>query len=445
MIRVIFAFVLFCFASNATFAQPQTREELEKQRQQLKKEIDDAQKLLNSNQVVTKQNLTTLTIMARKESLQERVVGNINQDIHILDNNIYTIQRDVNRYDRLLDTLRQEYAKSMVYAYKNRGNYEFLNFIFSAENFNDAVKRVAYLKSYRSYRELQGENIIRTQELRKKRLVDLGASKETKSATLDVQSKEMAELQSQRNQQDKIVAYLKRQGKDLNTRIAARQKDMAKVNAAVKAAIARAIKEERDRRDALAKAAAAKAAADLATAKNNAATNNSKTTTASTTKKSTIKDAPVKAPENIKLNDENASIALSSNFKSNQGSLPWPVDNGFVLMHYGRNVMKNGGIIDLTGITISSSAGSNVKAVFDGTVILVQEVEEGKNMITVKHGEYYTTYSNLSNVIVRKDQAVKTGQNLGKVALNLDGIGAIDFFSTKNFTDLDPEKWLRNR
>ena len=194
MLRVTISFVIICFFTLSSFAQ--TREELEKQRVQLKKEIDETQKLLNSNKEVTKQNLTTLSLFKNKVNLQGRVLENIGKDLRILDNNIYTIQKDVNRYDKLLDTLKQEYAKSMVYSYKNKGNYEFINFIFSADNFNDAIKRISYLKSYRTYREMQGQNILRTQELRKKRLQDLGASKQTKNVTLGEQNKELSVLNS---------------------------------------------------------------------------------------------------------------------------------------------------------------------------------------------------------------------------------------------------------
>ena len=114
-----------------------------------KKEIEQTEKLLNSNKVQTKENLLQWKLINKKVNLQDRVIDNLNNDMKMLNNNIYTIERDINRYDKLLDTLKQEYAKSMVYAYKNRSNYDFLNFIFSAANFNDAIKRLTYLKSYR--------------------------------------------------------------------------------------------------------------------------------------------------------------------------------------------------------------------------------------------------------------------------------------------------------
>ncbi len=438
--RVIFALIFFCLSAHV---HAQTREELEKQRQQLKKEIEETQKMLTNNKANTKKSIYDYLVAKKKVDLQNRVIENIDKDLHLLDNNIYTIQRDVNRFDRLLDTLRREYAKSMVYSYKSRGNYEFLTFIFSADNFNDAIKRVAYLKSYRTYREMQGENIIRTQELRKNRLQDLGISKQKKSSTLDVQSKEMATLVVQKAEQDKVVVQLKKEGKDLNARIVAKQKQMAKVNAAVKAAIAAAIRAEEKRKADEKIAAERKRREDaaLAAKANVGASTNPKT--AEPVKKPVKGTTTVTAPPSEILNKEN--IALSNSFEKNRGNLPWPVDNGAVLMHFGPGTLPSGASFQNSAVTISSPIGTAVKAVFDGTIILVQEVDDGKDSVTIRHGDYYTTYSNLSNVTVKKDQEVKTGQTLGRVAPNLDGIGSIDFYSAKGYNDLDPEKWLRRR
>lgn len=455
MLRVTISFVIICFFTLSSFAQ--TREELEKQRVQLKKEIDETQKLLNSNKEVTKQNLTTLSLFKNKVNLQGRVLENIGKDLRILDNNIYTIQKDVNRYDKLLDTLKQEYAKSMVYSYKNKGNYEFINFIFSADNFNDAIKRISYLKSYRTYREMQGQNILRTQELRKKRLQDLGASKQTKNVTLGEQNKELSVLEQQKLEQDKIVVQLKKEGSGLNAKIAAKQKQIAKVNRAIKSAIAAAIKADEERkvaeerklknlRDiAAAEARKLKLENDKITKSNAAAVVAGKPTAAIEPLKTRVIKEPVAvvAPASSTFNANN--IALNNSFERNKGSLPWPVDNGAVLNHYGRYQLPSKAWIENSAVTISSAIGTGVKAVFDGTVILVTEIDDEKYLVTVKHGNYFTSYSNLNAVAVKMNQEVKTGQVLGRVASNLDGIGSIDFYSAKGNADLDPEKWLRHR
>jgi len=429
------------------YAQPKSREELEKQRQQLKKEIEETESLLNSNKAQTKENLLQYNLISKKVNLQDRVIDNINRDLHMLDNDMYTISKDVRRYDLLLDTLKQEYAKSMVYAYKNRSSYDFMNFIFSSANFNDAIKRISYLKSYRSYREMQGDNIVRTQDLRKKRIQDLNGTKQQKNQVLEVQSKEMAILETQQKEKDRVIAELKKQGKQLNKQIAAKQKQMQKVNTAIAAAI-RAAQEEA-RKEAMAKAAAEKKRlkeeADRIAKAN--ATANASTDVKNNPTKTTITPIPKptpapKAAESVLLNSENT--ALNASFEKNRGALPWPLDRGVILMHYGANTLPSGTIMDVTSVTISSEIGTPVKAVFDGTVTAVKPIED-MIVVIIQHGRYFTTYSNLSGVTVQKGQSIKTGQTLGRVAANFDGIGAIDFYISNETNNYDPEKWLKRR
>ena len=369
------------------------------------------------------------------------MIDNINRDLNMLNNSIFTMQKDVRRYDKLLDTLKQEYAKSMVYAYKNRSNYDFLNFIFSSANFNDAIKRIAYLKSYRTYREMQGQNILRTQDLRKNRIQDLGGTKQKKSVTLQVQSKEMAALETQKQEKDRIVSELKKQGKQLNSQIAAKQKQMAKVNNAINIAIKKALADAR--KEALKAAREEKERKEAAKelSKNNPGENK---TPASNTKsvlpaKSKV---PAKTEPSVLLNPEN--IALNSSFEKNRHSLPWPLDRGVILMHYGANKMPSGTTLNVTCVTISADIGTTVKAVFDGTVTTIQTIED-MQVVILQHGRYFSTYSNLSGVSVQRGQEVKTGQPLGKVAANFDGVGAIDFYMSNENSNFDPESWLRRR
>ncbi|MEJ7627526.1 MAG: peptidoglycan DD-metalloendopeptidase family protein [Ferruginibacter sp.] len=432
--------LFFCIIISLA-AHSQTREALEKQRQQLKKEIEQTEQMLNSNKVKTKENLLQWKLINNKVNLQDRVIDNINRDLNVLNNNIYSIQKDINKYDRLLDTLKQEYAKSMVYAYRNRSSYEFLNFIFSASNFNDAIKRVAYLKSYRNYREMQGENISRTQDLRKQRVEDLGGTKQKKSVALQTQSKEMKTLEQQQKEKDRILADLKKQGKNLNNQIANKQKQMRKVSNAIAAAIRRA--QEDARKEAVAKAAEEekrRIAADKAVVKSNSPVGNTNTKSVATPSRPAPK---VKKPgESVLLNSDN--IALNSSFERNKGSLPWPIDRGTILMHYGNNSMPSGTTITVTSVTIAADIGSPVKAVFDGTISTVQTVED-MQVVIIQHGRYFSTYSNLSGVNVQRGQEVKTGQSIGKVAANFDGVGAIDFFMSNEKNNYDPEAWLRRR
>ena len=442
MIKFILSALLFCFISLHSMAQ--TREELEKQRQQLRREIEETEKQLSSNKAKTKENLLQWKLINNKVALQDRVIDNISKDLRILDNNIYGIQKDVKRYDRLLDTLKREYAKSMVYAYKNRSNYEFLNFIFSASNFNDAIKRIAYLKSYRNYQEIQGENILRTQELRRKRIADLGGSKKEKSITLQSQNKEMSVLETQQKEKDRILDELKKQGKTLNNQIAAKKKQIQKVNNAIASAIKKALEEAR--RESIAKANAEERRrkdAEKNAAKNSVKENTSTGGNTNTKSVSTPRvTAPARKVESVLLNAENT--ALNNSFEKNRGSLPWPVDRGNVLMHYGSNKLPSGSDIVLSNVTISAEIGTPVKVVFDGTVSTVQSIDD-MQVVIIQHGKYFTTYSNLSGVSVQRGQQVKTGQVIGKVAANFDGVGAVDFYMSNESSNFNPETWLRRR
>jgi septal ring factor EnvC (AmiA/AmiB activator) len=433
VVKFIFSFAILSLTGLHILAQQETREELEKQRAQLKKEVEQTQKLLNTNKAKTKENLVQWKLISDKVNLQNRIIDNISRDINLLDNNIYTNQRDINRYNKLLDTLKEEYAKSMVYAYKNRSNYDFLNFIFSAASFNDAIRRVAYLKYYRSYREKQGENILRTQELRRQRIAELGGMKEKKSEVLKVKDKEMGALESQKQEKDRIMSELKKQGKQLNTQLSAYNKQMKKVDNAMKAAIKKALADAK-------KAALKKANADeekrIAAEKENV-TNPATTKAVVTAPK---KAEPKKNPESVLLNAEN--IALNNSFEKNRGSLPWPVDRGVTIMHFGRNQLPSGSYIDVTGVTVAADIGSNVKSVFDGIVSNIVFIED-MQVVIIQHGKYFSTYSNLASVSVQRGQNIKTGQVIGKVAANLDGIGAIDFFINDEKNNIDPERWLK--
>lgn len=429
MIKLIFSLLVFTFLNTNALAQ-QTREELERQRAQLKKEMEQTQKLLNSNKAKTKENLVQWKLINDKLNLQNRIIDNLGRDINLLDNNIYINQKEINRYNKLLDTLKEEYAKSMVYAYKNRGNYAFLNFIFSAASFNDAIRRVAYLKYYRDYREKQGENILRTQELRRQRIAELGGIKVQKSEVLKTKDKEMGALEVQKQEKDKIMNELKKQGKELNLQLTAYKKQMKKVDNAITAAINKALADAR-------KAAMKKANEEKISAKANPSTPNAADKPVTTTKKIETKKA---APESVLLNAEN--ITLNENFIKNRGILPWPVDKGVTIMHYGRNQLPSGSVIDVTGITVGTDIGSNVKSVFDGVVSNVVFIED-MQVVIIQHGKYFSTYSNLSSVNVQRGHNVKTGQVIGKAAANLDGIGAIDFFINDEKGNIDPEKWLK--
>lgn len=468
MIKYFFFLLFFILFVGAAFAQ--TREELERQRNQLKRELEETESLLKSNKAKTNENLLQWRLINQKVTLQDRLVSNLSDDLKAINNNLYTIQKEINRYDRLLDTLRQEYAKSMVYAYKNRSNYDFLNFIFSADNFNDAMKRIAYLKSYREYREMQGQNILRTQLYRQKKVEELSKNKKDKSSVIGAKSEELKVLEKEEQEKDRIVVELKKKSSELGKQVNSKKAQMKKVENV----IAAAIKKARDdaRKEALAKAAAeekkrkeaekalaiqkaAEEARRIEAEKKALAAN--KTPDAPKTAPEPKVEKPVavvpevkaitkapekKAPISDLLNSDN--MALNSSFERNKGSLPWPVDRGYPLMHFGHNKMPSGSDLDTKCVTIACDIGAPVKSIFAGEIVSVAAVDD-MVVLTIQHGKYFASYSNLNAVNLRKGDKVTIGQVIGKAASNLEGQGMIDFYLSDENKDINPESWLRKR
>lgn len=436
---------LFLFGCiTVGFAQPQDKTQLEKERQEIQRELQEIQGMYNKVKGQTKQNLAQLNMLKRKIDLQEQYISSINKELRSIDDDIYLSELEIYRLNKQLDTLKAQYAKSIVYSYKNRSNYDYVNFIFSASSFNDAIKRIAYLKSYRSYREKQVSTIQETQQLIAQRKKQQLARKDQKNVALQTQTKQVQELAVQKKEKDAVVSQLKSKEKELANQIAGKKKRDRDLLNAVNAIVRR----ETEAAKAKAKAEAdAKRKADEI-AKKNDKTNNPVTTSGPAT--GTNSPTTPKRIETAKKPDSyldlNANdVALNSSFQANKARLPWPVDKGVITLRFGTNKIENTLLtFDNPGITIATtSPGVPVKAVFDGEVSGVYNLGDGM-AVTIRHGKYFTTYSNLSGVSVTKGAAVKTGQQIGKAGRDDDGSGGqIDFILMIESRNVDPAPWLR--
>jgi len=264
------------------------------------------------------------------------------------------------------------------------------------------------------------------------------------------QTKQVQELAVQKKEKDAVVNQLKSKEKDLSKQIAAKKKKDRDLQNAITAIVRREIEIAKKEAEAKAKADAdAKKKADDLAKKNKPAenpttgkpgTNPAENPTTSVTKR----NEPTKKPDSY-LNFNATDIALNNKFELNKAKLPWPVDNGVVTLHFGPNKIDNTLLtFDNPGITIATpSAGAAVKAVFDGEVSSVYNLGDGM-AVTIRHGKYFTTYSNLTSVSVSKGAAVKTGQQIGKAGRDDDGAGGqIDFILMIEMKNVNPQPWLR--
>lgn len=433
------ALILFAFTVLLSAKAQETKEDIQRKQQQLLSEIADLNKTLANIKKNKKQSLGQLALVQRKIAARQELINNINKDLRRLNDTIYSNQLQINRYKRELDTLKDQYAKSLVFAYKNRSNYDYLNFLFSASDFNDAIKRVAYLKSYRQYRQTRVTAIEKTQQLLQQQIAILNSNKVEKSNSLKEQSKQLNVLEDDKKEKDQVVKSLKGQEKDIAAQIKEKEKTRQKLQAALQAVIKREIEAAKK------KAEEEKKKQALANANNN--NPNNTTTTQKNTNGSTGVVNPTtnnRVYSPFESTSEEASVSI--NFENNRGRLPWPADQGFVSTHFGRYQVPGTQLWgDMPGIEISLPAGSNIKAVADGVVSAVFDLG-GSQTIVVRHGKYFTTYNNLSTASVQKGQEIKAGKVVGKAAVGTNGDGQIIFMVTneKN-VNLNPESWLKPR
>jgi len=416
--------LFFILALTHGQASAQSKADLEKERAAIQKEIEDVKRSLDETHRNKKETLGQLALLQKRLHLRESAIQNINAQINFIQGDMNESWRQILKLRRELDTLRLQYAESIAFAYKNRSSYDFLNFIFSATSFNDAMKRIEYLKSYRAYREERAENIRRTQEQLQGKIDGLKVSRLEKDEVLKKQNRERAILEDEKKEKDAVVSKLKSQEKELKKEMAAKQKQDSKLAGSINAVLRRA--REEAMREAKKRGAEPKAA-EKVIAKTNPPVNDNPVATV----------APAKAKAAPTVFETENDVRLSGDFEKNKGHLPWPVNSGVISMSFGLHeymkVMHNN-----QGITIDVDAGTAVKSVFEGVVQGVFNVGDVQ-AIMIRHGKYFTTYSNLSTVSVSKGEQVKTSQIIGRVA----EIGQLELIlSDEKSRMFDPEKWL---
>lgn len=444
--------VLFFLIITGTVFSQQNKEELQRKQQDLLAEIGNLNKTLSQIRKNKKQSIAELETVKRKIRLREQLIQNINKDIRLLTDHIYLSTLEINRLKKELDTLKREYAQSLVFAYKNRSNYDYLNFLFSAATFNDAIKRITYLKSYRQYREKQAANIEKTRDLIQQKILTLNSNKEQKSLALKDQGKQLNVLETDKKEQDQVVAQLKGKENDLAKEIKNRERQRQKMKEAIAAIIRREQKEAMEK----ARLARLKEAERFKKEKEAQAA----ATTPGTNDNSVAKNTrpPEPATEGVVRNNTKGSRvyspfesteegkAQSINFENGRGRLPWPIDAGYVTASMGRREIPGTKIIEnVDGLRLGTSVGANVKAVAEGEVASVFDLG-GEQAVIIRHGKYFTTYSHLSSANVSTGQAVRAGTVVGKAAADDDGEGEVLFMVTnERGQPLNPEAWLKRR
>ena len=470
------------FVSAAVNAQ--TKDELQRKREQLLKEIEDTKAQLKTTREGKTTVLGELRVIEKDINLRNSMITNIKGEVYYVEKDIIKTYRDIDTLKSEIDILKEQYAQSIIYAYKNRTSFDLLNFLFSSEDFGDALRRMQYLKTYRGYREKKSEDILRAQDNLEGKLNSLKEKRQKKTDALSEQKEHMAELETSKKEKDKVMTSIRGQEKELvafaNKKEGERKKIQQTIQKMIQQEIAAAKKKKEEEAAALRKLeqeriAAQKLAAEKAERlererlaaekkaladKNNAAANPPVATTPPVTAavpppatKAEPKQEPVKKPAstapktnsrpNSVLESAPEVILESEDFERNKGNLPWPVDKGLIVLKYGNNVIDKV-IIPSDGIGIETNIGDAVKSISSGEVKFVSSIGN-MEIVCIQQGKYFITYGNLSGVSVREGQKISRGQMLGRAASEGLGKGQVTLQIDTERGTLNPEHWIKGR
>ncbi|EIA10025.1 peptidase M23B precursor [Flavobacterium frigoris PS1] len=416
--------------TSVLWSQSSQQEKLEQRKAEIQKEIRDNEKLLLSVKSKEKSAMNVFMIQKNKIRLKEILINTTEKQAKYLANDMYINQMKINKLNKELAVLKEDYAKMIVKSYKSRSEQSRAMFILSSDNFLQAYKRAQYLKQYTSFRKNQGEEI----KSKSVELVNynnkLKAQKIAKQKLIVENEKERVSLVKEKEEQEKLVNSIKKDKNRIVSDIRKKQRESKTIDKQIDRLIREAIAE-----------ANRKAALEKARAK--ALANNSKASPKEVA--AAVAKEPVSSSR-IELTPEAKLIA--DNFRANRGSLPWPVEKGFISLGYGDQAhpIYNTLVIHNSGVEITTNEGASARAVFGGEVASVMILSPVNKAVMIQHGDYFTIYQNLSSVSVNKGDKVSIKQTLGRVRTNGDtGKTVIKFLLLQNTSYTNPQGWLSNK
>lgn len=389
---------LLLFVTSPAFGQ--SKAQLEKDRAQVEQEIKKLNADLGKAKKNSKNSQRQLQLLEEKIKQRTRLINNINGQLNVLDIQMTQTQDSITLMRSQVDSMKREYAHVVRVLYGERGALDKLVLLLDTKSYNTAYLRTKYFRDYSRYRRRQAAFIRQKEEELNEVGVQLARQQQETTTLLAQERRQKDQLSQERKEHQQSLNKSKQKEKQLQQQIDKKEKQkrqlQQQIQKIINEEIAKAQKEKK------AGAGAAKSAS------------------AST-----------------------ADVALSSDFASNKGKLPWPVFYTKVLREYGKYTHASGGQNMNSGIDLQCKSGTSVQAVSGGTVSRVFTCPNGTKGIIVRHGDYMTVYANMGTVTVMEGAKVSTKQNLGTVYTNEEGVGEFSFQLWKGTTSQNPRSWLR--
>lgn len=434
MTRRIFAFFICLLFLSIPLSAQSSRliKELESKRGELQKQIADTESLLKNTKKDVGSQLNSLASLTGQIEERKRYILAINKDVEALERELNALNRQLRTLQRDLQDKKKKYESSVQYLYRNKSIEEKLMFIFSAKDLGQTYRRLRYVREYATYQRLQGEEILKKQEQIRKKRAELQQVKSAKENLLKEREGEKQKLEDQEKEKRQLVASLQKKQKGLQSEVNKKRREANQLNARIDKLIAEEI--ERARKRAAEEARREAAARKKAEAKEGKAA----TAPAGAAKK---KAEPLETYSLSKADRE-----LSGNFASNRGKLPMPISGPYIITsRYGQYAVE--GLrnvkLDNKGIDIQGKPGAQARAIFDGKVAAVFQLN-GLFNVLIRHGNYISVYCNLSSASVKSGDTVKTRQSIGQIFSDASDNGrtVLHFQLRKEKEKLNPEPWL---
>ena len=444
---IILACLFFLFFSNPLTSQNNnSKKDLELKKKKINEEINEINAMLKSTKASKKTSLGNLVSLNMKLEKRQELISAINAEINMLTKNIAATEQDITQLQNNLNKLKAEYARMIVSAQRQQDTYSRLMFLFSASNFNQALMRLKYLQQYSVYRKKQADEITSTQTQLKVKLDELNESRDEKNRLLGNEVAEKDSLSKERAEQEVVLNDLQKKEKELKTNLERKKQEGIQLQLAIKRLIEEEIKRKAEEAaKAKAEVAAKKAKEEKEKKEKEKKQNKNKEEVVVVEPKKTndAREKIKEPPQYPELSDE--ATALSNDFANNRGKLPWPISKGIVCEPYGEHEHPaiKGFMMMNNGIEICSSKNAMARCIFDGEVTSVAVAPTGGKLVIIRHGEYLSVYTNLSDVNVKVGEKVKIKQTIGVVMSDEDETkSAMNFQIWKGQKTMDPSGWL---
>ena len=398
MLRFFQILSIFIFCSLTGMGQG-SQDQLEAKRKKLDGEIAYTNKLLDETRSSKKNTLNELKLLNVKISKRSDLVATLKTEIYNLENQIEETEIAIVVLNENLNDLKVKYAKVAWHAYKYSSSYNKLIFLFSADGINQAYQRMRYLDQIADFIRKEAIRISKAEEEQEDLLNKLTTEKNQKKILLDIEQDEIIKIEDEKIQKSKLKTELQSQENDLRKTLRKKEKEVARLDKQIQDIIA-------------AETAAKK---DASTGK-------------------TYELTP-------------AEKTLSASFEDNRGHLPWPVERGVISETYGVHnhpVLKKVKTKN-NGINIATTAHSEARAVYKGKVVSITKISNSNTAVIIKHGEYFTVYSNLDKVYIKKGDMVGTKEAIGQIHTNLKGETELHFEVWKSRTKQNPAYWISKK